>query len=190
MAKRSRRSSRKSNSWLKRNQTRLIIGGVIAALAVIVITVRQSSLGDIDLSIPDRSEAYTIISRAHIAAGETVEPGTYNSNPPTSGPHSSSVRAGIYQQAIPDENLIHNLEHGHVWLSYRDADDAEAIELLSAIQARFPRTIVVTYRPQNDTRVAAVTWGRLLKIDGELNEGEILAFIARYADKAPESVPG
>ncbi|RMG80273.1 MAG: DUF3105 domain-containing protein [Chloroflexi bacterium] len=190
MAKRSRKPSRKSDNWLKRNQTWLVIAGVVVALAVIVITVRQSSLGDIDLSIPDRSEAYPIVSREHIAAGETVDPEAYNSNPPTSGPHSSSVRTGVYQQELPDENLVHNLEHGHIWLSYRDADDTEAIELLSAIQARFPRTVVVTYRPRNDTRVAVAAWGRLLKIDGELNEDEILAFIARYADKAPESVPG
>jgi hypothetical protein len=90
---------------------------------------------------------------------------------------------------MPDENLIHNLEHGHIWLSYRDSDDEEALSLFRQIQSQFPSSVIVTHRPANDSRIAVAAWTRLLKLD-DPDEEQILAFIRRYLDKAPESIPG
>ena len=90
---------------------------------------------------------------------------------------------------MPDENLIHNLEHGHIWLSYQDETDQEAIDVLTSIQRQFPRSIIVTHRPENDARIAVAAWTRILKLD-EPDEEQILAFFKRYFDKAPESIPG
>ena len=43
----------------------------------------------------------------------------YNSNPPTSGPHSAVWTApGFYESEKSDRNLIHSLEHGYVVVSY------------------------------------------------------------------------
>jgi len=68
--------------------------------------------------------------QAHIAVGAAHDP--YNSNPPTSGPHyAEPADWGVYDRELPDEQLIHNLEHGHVWLSYRDPNDQEAIDMFS-----------------------------------------------------------
>ncbi len=44
---------------------------------------------------------------------------TYNSNPPTSGPHFPVwARRGVYDRVISDGHLIHSLEHGYIVLSY------------------------------------------------------------------------
>lgn len=60
-------------------------------------------------SIPD-------LGRKHVPEGEIVE---YNSNPPTSGPHDEQwEKAGIYDQPLKDEKLVHSLEHGYVIISY------------------------------------------------------------------------
>ena len=46
----------------------------------------------------------------------------YNSNPPTSGPHSSNpTSAGFYETEKSDRNLIHSLEHGYVVIAYNCA---------------------------------------------------------------------
>lgn len=56
------------------------------------------------------------LGRDHVPSGTPV---TYNSNPPTSGPHNEKwERAGIYDQVLPDEKLVHSLEHGYVIISY------------------------------------------------------------------------
>jgi hypothetical protein len=138
-------------------------------------------------SVVDNSLGYEMVGRDHIASDV---PRTYNSNPPTSGNHNAKWISplGVYAQ-LPDDQLVHNLEHGHVWLSYRDAGDSEALALLTAIEEKYPDRIIVTYRPANDNRIAASAWTRLLVLD-ELDREQIEAFIIRYSDKAPESILG
>ena len=91
-------------------------------------------------------------------------------------------------QAIPDETVVHNLEHGGVWLSYRDADDVEAIRQLQDIASRYPQEVIVTYRPTNDSRIAVAAWGRLLKLDSVAGS-QINYFITHYQYKGPENPP-
>lgn len=44
---------------------------------------------------------------------------TYNSNPPTSGPHDVEwTKAGVYDSPQGDGHLVHSLEHGYVVISY------------------------------------------------------------------------
>lgn len=60
-------------------------------------------------SIPD-------LGRDHVA---DTTPVNYNSNPPTSGPHSEAwEKAGIYDYPLNDRKLIHSLEHGYIIISY------------------------------------------------------------------------
>jgi len=194
MSKRkSRLQARKEREAAKKRNKQLVIAGaavaVVAVIAVLLLVQANSSpLADVDLSaIPDESVQFPSAGREHINLGDPHDP--YNSNPPTSGPHAQPVRTDVYPHELPDEQLIHNLEHGHIWLSYRDPDDQAALDLFTEIQAQFPRLVVVTHRPGNDARIAVAAWTRLLNLD-ELDEDQILAFIARYADQAPESIPG
>ena len=85
--------------------------------------------------------------------------------------------------------IVHNLEHGHVWLSYRDDGDEEALDILRQIQRQYPNHVLVTHRPENESRIAASAWGRLLVTD-ELNAEELQAFVVRYRSRAPENIPG
>ncbi len=58
------------------------------------------------------------IGREHVTLVE-VEKTTYNSNPPTSGPHYEiASKPGIYETPQHDGSLIHSLEHGYVIISY------------------------------------------------------------------------
>lgn len=172
---------------------RLIIAGValFAVGLVVVLAINAASRQPLqtDLaSVTDNSQPVPNQGQGHISAG-TPSP-SYNSNPPTSGPHNASASpTGVYTSSVPDELLVHNLEHGHVWLSYRDANDQEAINLLSDIQRRNPGYVIVTHRPQNDKRIAAAAWTRLLTLN-ELSTEQLQAFVLRYQARAPENVPG
>ena len=186
---RQRRQEKESTS-----RSRNLIIGVIALVGGIVIIavvlfVRSSQLPDVDLGEnPDESVVYANLGQEHIPEGSPRP--AYNSNPPTSGPHYTQwLPTGVYDQAAPDENLVHNLEHGHIWLSYRDAADTEAIEALSAIQEQFPSWVIVTYRPDNVDRIVVAAWTRLLPLETP-DEDAILAFVLRFRNQAPESIPG
>lgn len=130
---------------------------------------------------------YTIVGRDHIAQG-TAGSG-YNSNPPTSGPHwAAAARNGVYDKQLPDEQLIHNLEHGHVWISYKPDTADEVKNKLKEIVEKDSWKVVLAPREQNDSKIALVVWGRVLKMD-QPDWDKIEAFIKTYRNRGPENTP-
>ena len=126
-----------------------------------------------------------LMPSGHLNSGE--HPPKYNSNPPTSGLHSPTIEKwGSYFDAIPDPIMLHNLEHGGIWLTYKDASDIDLILALRDIVQRYPKQVILTYRPDNDSRIAIAAWGKLLKLDA-LDENQIYDFIGRYRFKGPEN---
>jgi hypothetical protein len=194
MASRTKSTRRGKNSGWRANLTtdRVIIGGAIGLTAVFILLVIVSGLAnqepEINLAaVPENAVPYEIQSRDHIEVGASHP--AYNSNPPTGGWHyAQPASRGIYTEGLPDESVVHTLEHGHIWLTYRDADDEAALDALTEIQRRYPDNVIITYRPENDSRIAAASWGWLLTLD-ELDMDQLAAFVVRHRNRAPETVP-
>lgn len=124
---------------------------------------------------------------SHIRLGSPHPP--YNSNPPTSGWHTPQAMPwGTSRTEAPDELLLHNLEHGGVWISYKDPHDAALVEKLGALASRLPSKVLVTPKPQNDNAIAVAAWERLLKVDA-YDERRIVEFINAFRNRGPERVP-
>ena len=128
--------------------------------------------------------------RDHIQRGQSHPP--YNSVPATSGWHYS-IRGvapaswGVHDEVLPDEALVHNLEHGGVGVHYNcPGGCAELVKQLAAIVARHDKVIMAPY-PGMDTRIALTAWNFL---DGfnDFNEARITAFIDHHVSSpnAPE----
>lgn len=139
----------------------------------------------------DVSRAIPIQGQQHIPIGSEHEP--YNSNPPTSGPHyERPARVGFYETSFPDERLVHNLEHGDVWISYRENVSSEDRGTLAQF-ADNPK-VIVTLRAENEWDISLAAWGRLdgFNLEGaQLSAAErqrIKDFILRYQNQAPEKV--
>lgn len=127
--------------------------------------------------------------RLHIKKGEEHVP--YTSNPPTSGPHYNGITSseGIgpieckaYTEEVEDEGVIHNLEHGVVWVSYQDKNDSDLANKLKAITEDYTK-VVLSPRAADDSKIALVSWGRLLKLDS-FDETKIRDFIKLYRSSA------
>jgi len=131
-------------------------------------------------------QAFEIQGQQHIPQGSTDHP-AYNSNPPTSGWHwPQPANWGAYDTTLPDEQLIHNLEHGGIWISYKPGLDENTVNQLKDFARRY-RKIIVEPRPANDANIALAAWGRLQKLDN-YSEAEILKFIEAHYDMGPEKV--
>lgn len=136
------------------------------------------------VEIPDQG-------RNHIAVGAPHP--DYNSNPPTSGWHYAEWETkGTYKEQQLDEGLIHNLEHGYIWISYRPDANSEITKQLENFYG-FGKKIIVEPRKENDKLIALAAWGRLDKFDpvfsGSLNDTELKRigdFIDEYINKGPE----
>lgn len=127
-------------------------------------------------------EQFPIQNRDHIGTGDSHDP--YTTNPPTSGPHSSPVGYGVYTEELPDENLVHNIEHGGIWISYTGIEQDE-IDALEEIAKEHPGSVVLTPRVANDSPIAVVSWGRLMKLESVDIEA-IEEYIRVNINKSPE----
>lgn len=128
------------------------------------------------------------------------------SNPPTYGDHHgfdpndldsnpgvTPRTTGVYTEEQPEEDLIHNLEHGHVWISYNpdliSGDDLEALEQF--VRDGSPNAngggvgVILTPRAANDAMIAVASWARLLELDSYDPE-TIRNFVNTNRGKAPE----
>jgi hypothetical protein len=137
---------------------------------------------------PDRSVAYENLGQDHIAVGSPRP--NYNSNPPTSGPHySEPAKEKYYDHELPDERLVHDLEHGDIWISYRPGIPQAVIEELKKFEDGV--FVIITPRAANDTDIALAAWTRLDKFNlegGALDTQRVKDFILRYRDTGPEKV--
>lgn len=129
-------------------------------------------------------QEYSIVSREHIKEVQT-EHQAYNSNPPTSGPHyEQPANWGIYATELPDERVIHNLEHGGIWISYKGIDD-DILSKLKTIASSNPGSVILTPREKNEKPIVLASWGRLQALDS-YDEAKILEFITHNKNKSPE----
>ncbi|MDP3729138.1 MAG: DUF3105 domain-containing protein [bacterium] len=132
---------------------------------------------------PKPGEAFPILGQEHIEVGATHP--AYNSNPPTSGWHyAKPADWGVYQEELPDEQLIHNLEHGGIWIAYKDVDQKTKSDL-EVIGKKYPGSVIVTPRSGNDAKIVLASWGRLETLES-FNETRIVDFIKANRNKSPE----
>lgn len=164
----------------RRRRQLYLAGGIGIAAAVIAFFVWSAATRPkVGETVPELSNV------PHIAS--VSSPHTpYNSNPPTSGQHVAFTAPwGFHTETVDDEVLVHNLEHGGIWISYKDPNDTEAIDQLRALLPQLPRKTIVTPRPKNDSRIAVVSWGHILKLD-HVDATLIRQFAEANYNKAPE----
>lgn len=122
--------------------------------------------------------AYPDLGNQHILPPAKV---TYNSYPPTSGPHYSSIAAwGIHDTPIPNELQVHNLEDGGVMVQYNcDGDCTDLVLQLTDIVERFDDQVILAPYYDMTHKIALTAWNRLETLDA-FDEDQIVKFIKAY----------
>lgn len=140
---------------------------------------------------PDLSQSVPLMEPAHIAVGSPHP--AYTSNPPASGPHyATTARKKFYDDSVPDEYLIHNLEHGDVWIAYHPRVGEEVKRSLKKL---IRPKVIITPRQENEFDLSLVAWGRIDSFNlsgGDLDPPSaqrIVDFIKRYRNRGPEKIP-
>ena len=120
---------------------------------------------------------------------EAVDYSAY-SNPPTYGPHHGFLLdaennaitprpTGVYETEQPDEDMVHGLEHGHVWISYNRTlisnADLDALRQF-VIDGGENTGVIMTPRAANDSAIAVASWGRLLTLDA-FDDAQVRNFV-------------
>ncbi len=167
----------------------VVILAALAGLYLLSNTQQSSNAKDIGEAIPVDPTS----GRQHIEVGQKVT--SYSSNPPTSGPHYNAAGFGpieckVFDNEVADEGVVHNLEHGGIWISYKDKNNSELKAQLEEI-AKNNTKIVVSPREKNDSAIAVAAWGRLLKLNS-FDKEQIEDFIKLYKNSpnSPEPIAG
>ena len=127
-------------------------------------------------------------STQHVPRDEKHE--AYNSNPPNSGPHWGDGVAGpgIKNEPVPDELVIHSMEHGAAIVWYKQDLPADQVEKIKTAFNDASGKKIMLPRKNLDVPVALTSWGRVLPLD-TIDYGKIRSFIETNNNRAPEKAP-
>lgn len=192
----------RSRTRQRRKRSLLMFGGILFAIVFIAALVVSPNLS------PQSSGSRGVNTEGHIALdvddgrghidGNTPYAEVYSVVPATSGPHwagattpmglPSPARWGQYDGFLPDEILIHNLEHGGIGFHYDCEEECpEIVKALDDLLPRNPSQYIMSPYPGLPSKVAITAWRHHLYLD-EVDIDQILEFIEEYQDRAPESL--
>src|SRR5262249_9311881 len=154
----------------------LLLGAVIALVVAVGIALAYTRPKDSS----DGVVTYSNLARDHVEGKVT-----YPQVPPVGGPHNPVwMNCGIYDQPIPNENAVHSMEHGAVWITYQpDLPAAEVQQLYSLVRGH--SYVLLSPYPGLPSRVGASAWGVQLRADSA-GDARLAKFIASY-ERGPQT---
>ncbi|HEX2052035.1 MAG TPA: DUF3105 domain-containing protein [Actinomycetota bacterium] len=159
---------------------RLATFAALFALAVWFVFLRTAT--------PEAIAGHDVESGSSTGSGDhSQDPVAYDRTPPVSGPHAPTASpCGTYSEQLPDEQMVHMLEHGAVGILFRPDLDPTSISIIEAIVEDYPSDTFSEPYADLDTPIELVSWGESMPLP-ELDAEAIHRYIAEFGDDAPEA---
>jgi hypothetical protein len=164
----------------------IIIGGALALILIIfavivILDVRQQA----GRTPPGEVETIDVGPGGQHSSGNV----DYDRTPPAGGEHNPVWQnCGFYPDPISDENAVHSMEHGAVWITYSpDLPEAEVNTLRDLAQNG--DYILVSPYPGLDSPLVATAWGKQLELESADDEA-LEQFIGAYREGPQTPEPG
>lgn len=156
-----------------------VLVGVAVTVPLVVQHQRdaEAAAGPVDLS--------AVREYDDLEVGHTTDDIDYPQSPPVGGPHDPAwLDCGAYDEPVRNENAVHDLEHGAVWITYEPGLDAADVD---ALAEALPQNGILSPYPGLDAPVVVTVWGRQLELDGA-DDPRLPLFIRTYGggETAPE----
>ncbi|SOD89717.1 DUF3105 domain-containing protein [Streptomyces sp. Ag109_G2-15] len=126
------------------------------------------------------------LGRTHVAG--TVK---YPMNPPVGGNHNQAwmtCNGNVYTKAIPNENAVHSLEHGAVWVTYNGKATKADIQTLADRVAKTPYTLMSPDKTQSGA-ITLSAWGHQLSVNTAADP-RVEKFLTKYVQGPQTPEPG
>lgn len=121
--------------------------------------------------------------------GHTTQPVTYDQNPPVGGRHNPAWQnCGVYAQPITNENGVHSLEHGAVWITYQPSLPAAEVEKLQSLTRQSGYRLLSPY-PELSSPIVLSAWGYQLQPE-QADDPRLTAFLEKYEQNPQAPEPG
>jgi Protein of unknown function (DUF3105) len=154
-------------------------GLIITAAVIVVLAIGVISYATLHKGAASTNGGYTNpeIADAKAIPGVIYKPEpnhthvegniTYDSSPPVGGNHSqywADCSGTVYPNAIANENAVHMLEHGAVWITYKPGLPAAQVATLSKLVTGVDRMAMSPY-PDLKTNISLQSWDYQLFVD-------------------------
>ncbi len=171
-----------------------IAASVVIAVLVIASFAFASFSGGGGSAQRGSSDIYTegvgiqvdIEGATHVIEGSIVN---YQTSPPASGNHwPTPERCGFYGDGLPDERVVHNMEHGNIIVSYNlplASDVSNLRDVLGDIGLNNVWGVVRAYDGIPTGQIALSTWGIMDTFVG-VDRDRLTRFFETYSGGGPE----
>jgi hypothetical protein len=157
----------------------------LAAIGVAIVVALAVAVPLLVTEDPVPSDLSAVKSYDDLSADHTSDDVDYPQSPPVGGEHAPEwLDCGVYDVPVREENAVHDLEHGTVWISYDpDLGDGDVDELADEL----PQNGILAPYPGLTAPVVVTVWGRQLALDGA-DDSRLELFIRTYGggETAPE----
>jgi hypothetical protein len=177
----------------ERKRNALIFGGIGAVILAIIIAVTLVIVNQVQVNREREDAAAQPIEGVQEYPDVTFDhvdtPVEYEQSPPVGGNHSPIwTNCGVYTEALPNENSVHSMEHGAVWITYNPDIGQEEIDKLTELVGTRDYVLLSPY-PDLDSPVAASAWGLQLKVDSA-DDARLATFLDKYIQGEQTREPG
>jgi hypothetical protein len=175
-----RREERRQTYERERRQWLLTRIGIGVVAALLVAGIAYVVFASIQRSrVPEGTKQFAV------DAGHTVETVAYDPVPPVGGEHDATPQTcGFYSTPIRNENAVHSLEHGAIWITYRPDLPSEQVDRLRTLAENEGKVLVSPFEDLPSPIVVS-SWGRQLLLDAAEDE-RLGQFVQRFRGDAPE----
>lgn len=137
---------------------------VVLAVAVIGYALNQGKKKS-DSANPDKISG--IVHKSFPGGNHVNGVIKYAESPPMGGPHSpiwADCTGTVYPNQIANENAVHDLEHGAVWITYKPGLPSAQLDVLTKLVSGQQYTLMTPYAGLK-TNVSLQAWGYQLFVD-------------------------
>jgi hypothetical protein len=180
-ARKSRESAREKVERLRAEQAAAARKRTLAIVAAAVVGVLLVAGGVTAAVLSGRGPKVSLAGVQTFSETRNHVEGTVNyaQTPPAGGDHNPVwLNCGIYTAPVANENAVHDLEHGAVWITYQPALAAADIKKLTKYATGQTYLDLSPY-PSLPAPVVVSAWGKQLRLTGAADP-RLQAFVKKY----------
>ncbi|GAB2490253.1 DUF3105 domain-containing protein [Streptosporangium sandarakinum] len=167
----------------KERRTAFLMWGIGGAVVVLLV----GAVAFYMVNVRTTTSLDAVTTAAYPGAQHIETKVTYKENPPMGGEHNPAWQTcAVYDQPINNENAVHSLEHGAVWITYRPDLPKDQVDKLKELASR--DYMLMSPYPGLPAKIVLSSWNRQLKVDSA-DDPRLPKYIAKYrnsGDQAPE----
>jgi hypothetical protein len=177
--------SRTTSGGLSRN-------AILIGLVVVAFVIGFGALVWIDSGQREKTGPVEGVEEFDVASGvnnHTQETVDYEQDPPVGGEHNPVWQTqGFYEEPVRNENAVHTMEHGAVWITYSPDLPQDQIDRIQEIVEGQDCLLASPY-PGLDSPIVASAWGVQMRLESA-DDPNLERFVSAYRKGPQTPEPG